>query len=90
MQLLVILLVMPWLLLISSYKTYKLVSFFGATMAGIASIAWIIERSTEKSNFISVYLQNSPNYSMYFVIGLALFSITIEINDKIVRKRSSE
>lgn len=90
MQLLVILLVMPWLLLISSYKTYKLASFFGATMAGIASIAWIIERSTEKSNFISVYLQNSPNYSMYFVIGLALFSITIEINDKIVKKRSRE
>jgi hypothetical protein len=86
MQLLFILLVMPWLLLISSYKTYKIVSFFGATMAGTASIAWIIERSTEKSNFISVYLQNSPNYSMYFVVGLALFSIT----NKIVKKSPGE
>jgi HupE / UreJ protein len=82
MQLFAILLVMPWLLLISSYKTYKLVCFFGATIAGIASIAWIIERSTEKSNFISTHLQNSPNYAIYFVIGLAIFSITTKIIKK--------
>lgn len=87
MQLLVIFIVMPWLLLISSYKTYKLVSFFGATIAGIASIAWIIERSTEKSNFISTYLQNSPNYSIYFVIGLAIFSITNKITTTIIKKK---
>lgn len=87
MQLLVIFIVMPWLLLISPYKTYKLVSFFGATIAGISSIAWIIERSTEKSNFISTYLQNSPIYSIYFVIGLAIFSITNKIATTIIKKK---
>jgi HupE / UreJ protein len=87
MQVFVILLVMPWLLLISSYKTYNLVSFISASIAGVASIAWIMERSTEKSNFISTFLQNNPNYSIYFVIGLAIFSITNKITSNIIKKR---
>jgi hypothetical protein len=87
MQVLVILLVMPWLLFIGSEKTYRLICYFGATIASIASIAWILERSTEQSNFISSYLQSSPTYSVYFVIGLALFSIGHKISTLFRKKR---
>ncbi|MEC4048687.1 HupE/UreJ family protein [Flavobacterium sp. SUN046] len=75
MQLLVIIIVMPWLLLLSPYTIYKWVRIFGATIAGIASIAWVIERYTNKPNFISIHLQNSSMYSIWLVFILACFTI---------------
>jgi hypothetical protein len=75
MQLFVIILVMPWLLLLSPFKMYQWVRIAGASFAGIASIAWVMERYTERSNFISVQLQNGADYSIWLVFGLACFTI---------------
>jgi hypothetical protein len=87
MQVWVILLVMPWLLFIGSHKTYRLICLFGAAIACMASLAWILERSMQQSNFISSYLQSSPTYSVYFVIGLALFSIGHKVITFLRKKR---
>ena len=75
MQLFVIIIVMPWFLLLSPYKVYKWVRIVGATLAGIASISWAIERYTEKSNFISIHLQNIDFFSFWIVLSLAIFTI---------------
>jgi hypothetical protein len=75
MQIFVILIVMPWLLLLSPYKIYSWVRIIGAILAGIASIAWVLERYSERSNFISILLQNCANYSIWLVFGLAYFTI---------------
>ncbi|TRX35403.1 HupE/UreJ family protein [Flavobacterium restrictum] len=86
MQLFVILLVMPWLLLLSSYKVYNWVRIIGALLAGIISISWLLERYTEKSNFISIYLQNSAQYSIWIVFILACFTILYISTRKVLKK----
>ena len=76
MQLFVILLVMPWFLLLSPYPVYKIVRIAGAVLAGIASLAWMFERITGTSNFITIPLEDNSNYSIWIISGLALFAIS--------------
>jgi hypothetical protein len=86
MQFFVIIIIMPWLLILSSYRIYKWVRIFGASLAGIASIAWFTERYTEKSNFISECLQNSSKYGVWLVFGLACTTIFYVVIFKSVKK----
>lgn len=83
MQLFAIVLVMPWLLILSSYPVYKWVCIFGATFAGIVAMVWAIERYTEKSNSISIYLENISAYSLCFVVELASFTIIYMLTRKL-------
>lgn len=86
MQIFVILIVMPWFLLLSPHKIYKWVRIIGASLAGIAAIAWMMERYTEKANFISLHLQNSADYGMWIVFGLAIFTIGYLFSLKLIKK----
>jgi len=89
MQLFAIVIVMPWLLLLSSHKIYKWVRIVGALLAGIASIAWILERYTEKSNFISTHLQNSSIYSIWLVFSLPCLTVIYMIMRNIKKNKSN-
>lgn len=75
MQLLVIILVMPWLMILSPFKIYKWVRIFGAILAAIAALAWMAERITGRGNIVSVYLLTNTHLFVWGIIGLALFSI---------------
>lgn len=86
MQIFVILIVMPWFLLLSPFKIYKWVRIVGASLAGIAAIAWMIERYTGKPNFISLPLQNSADYGIFVVMGLAVFTMTYLLSRKLLKK----
>lgn len=88
MQLFVILMIMPWLLLLSSYKIYKWIRIIGASLAGTTSIAWAIERYTEKPNFVSIHLEAMPNYSLMIIFGLACFTIFYIAGRKTIRKKA--
>ena len=91
MQLFIILLVMPWLIILSSSKIYNWIRLFGAALAGIASISWMIERYYEKSNFISEYVQKVTEYSLEYIFGLALFTlIYIAFSKKSIQKLSEK
>lgn len=56
MQLFVIAITMPWLIIFSSSSFYNWVRITGALFAGIAAIAWIIERVSLTSNFVTEFL----------------------------------
>ncbi|MDN3676167.1 HupE/UreJ family protein [Flavobacterium paronense] len=75
MQLFAIIMVMPWLLYLSPFRIYKWIRIIGASFAGIASVAWAIERYTERSNFISIHLQNTSNYAIWLILALAILAI---------------
>lgn len=75
MQIFVIIIVMPWFLLLSPYKIYKWVRITGASFAGIAAIAWMLERYTEKPNFVSNQLQNCHQFFIWLIFILACFTI---------------
>jgi len=75
MQLFVIVLVIPWFLLLAPHKIYKRIQIIGAIIGGIAAMAWLVERITEKPNFISVHLQNGHKFSVWVVFLLACFTV---------------
>jgi hypothetical protein len=75
---------MPWLLLLSTHKVYQWIRIAGAVLAGIASLAWVLERQTGKSNVIATLLQNSPIYSVWLVFGLACFTLLYTLFKKTV------
>jgi hypothetical protein len=79
MQLIVILMVIPWLLLISRYKIYVVYKNILAFLAIIASLAWMTERISEKPNIVSEYLEVFTQHSIWFVVFLLVSFITFFI-----------
>lgn len=81
MQLFIILLIAPWLILLSRTRFYKWLRVPAAIMAGVAATGWIAERVNGNSNAITIALNNITPYAIKLIILLAiaacLFSIKI-------------
>jgi hypothetical protein len=75
MQLFVIVLVMPWLILMSDSKIYTYIRIGGAIFAAIAAIAWMSERITTNSNIITKKLELLSTNGIYIIAGLAGIAI---------------
>jgi hypothetical protein len=83
MQLLVVAVTIPWLLILSrSLTIYTYVRIIGATLAGIASIGWIIERVTLRPNLISIFVLNTADYAKWLIVLLAVLALLSFINKK--------
>ncbi len=88
MQLFVIAITIPWLIILSKNNMYKGLRIGGAIFAGVASLAWMLERVTGESNFVSVMLFNSTNYTIWLIIGLAVAAgISYFLNFKKAHKK---
>ncbi|PXY39974.1 hypothetical protein DMB65_14370 [Flavobacterium cheongpyeongense] len=88
MQLFVVILIIPWLILLSQTPVYKWVRIVWALLAGITSLAWILERVSEKPNKISILIQSNYEYAPWGILILAFFSLTIfGVNYWIKRKK---
>jgi len=72
MQLFVILLVMPWLLLISRYRFYALFKNILALLSIAAATCWIAQRVLNKENVFSQYLEAFSRNSILFVAFLCV------------------
>ncbi len=77
MQFLIILLVIPWLLVISRYKIYSVFKNMLAALAGISALAWTTERFSGQENFISRYLTVFTENSILFVVFLIFTAIMV-------------
>ena len=75
MQLFVIVMIFPWLLLLSTGPLYKWIRIFGATGAGIAAIAWIAERVSGKANGVAAIVQRMMAQSRWMILALACCAI---------------
>lgn len=76
MQLFVVVLIMPWLILLSRTPVYDVIRIAGSIVAGIAAFSWIIERISGNTNRLSGWIQNVTPYAYWGIIALAIFSIT--------------
>ena len=72
MQLLVVAVVVPWLILLSSTALYKVVRITGAGFAGIAALAWMIERYTNQANVVTAMVEKIMAAAPWIILGLAL------------------
>ncbi|WP_163409394.1 HupE/UreJ family protein [Flavobacterium ajazii] len=90
MQLFVVILIIPWLILLSQTSIYRGVRIIWAILAAIASIAWIMERVSEKPNRVSDLIQNNYHYASWGILILAIFSLTFfGLHYRSSRKRNS-
>ena len=75
-QLLVVILTVPSLILLSKQpKIYDFIRIFSALAAGIAAIAWVFERISGNSNFITEGVENVFAYGRWLILGLAILAI---------------
>jgi hypothetical protein len=87
MQLFIILIIAPWLILLSKTNFYTFFRVPAAVLAGIAAVGWIIERVSGNSNAVTVALNDVTPYAPRLIILLAiaacLFSIKIKGTQRI-------
>ena len=75
MQLLVILLTIPWLMLLSRTLAYRSVRVVGAVVAGLAAIGWAFERVTGEENMLSKAIILVAGYAPYALVVLAVLAL---------------
>ncbi|MFD2937361.1 HupE/UreJ family protein [Spirosoma flavum] len=82
MQLLLIILVIPWLMLLSRTPAYPTVRLTGALLAIIAALAWIAERVSGQSNQLTRSIEKLVSYAPYGLLVLALLAIYLTWRQK--------
>lgn len=87
MQLFVILLVVPWLMLLSNTTGYKWVRTGGGALAGVASAAWVAERVTGKPNGLSSLVEKATQYSLWLIVGLSVGAMVVYLAHTAKHKR---
>lgn len=75
MQLFIVLIIIPWLILLSKTQYYKWFRVLGAMLAASAASAWMAERISGKSNFITLLVTKVAQYGFWLVIALVAVSI---------------
>jgi hypothetical protein len=75
MQLCIILLVVPWLMLLSRTPTYPTVRLAGASLAGMVALAWIVERVSGRGNSLTRGIEDVVCYAPFGLIGLVLLAL---------------
>lgn len=77
MQIFVVSITMPWLILLSCTSCYRIVRMSGAGFAVIASLAWIFERVSGTSTFISLAIEKFSDKAVYGIALLAVVSLVV-------------
>ena len=75
MQLFLIVLVIPWLMLLSRTTAYPTVRLTGALLAIIAALAWIAERVSGQPNRLTQRIEQLVGYAPYGLLILALVAV---------------
>lgn len=75
MQLLVMMVVVPWLILLSRTSVYPWVRWGGGVMAGAAALGWMTERISGKANLLSKGMESVLAYSIWIIGALALMAL---------------
>ena len=86
MQLFVIALIVPWLMLLSQTPVYQWLRPAGAVLAAIAAMAWIVERTTGRPNYIAGGVQAAAQYAVWYILLLAVVAVASYI--RLRHKRS--
>ncbi len=75
MQLLVIVITMPWLILLSKGSFYTAIRLGGAIFAAIAAIAWMFQRCLEKQNVLTSLVENIARHAIWIIVGIAVLAL---------------
>ncbi|MFT3980077.1 MAG: HupE/UreJ family protein [Ferruginibacter sp.] len=87
MQLFIIALIVPWLILAAKTPYYKWLRITGAMLAGIAALAWMAERTTGESNFITRYTNDITGQGVGYITGIAVVCTIMYVFHRLLNKR---
>ncbi len=76
MQIFVIVVVVPWLILLSQTPIYKSFRIAGAIPAAGAAMAWIVERVSGEPNAVAASLTKMPEYAPFGILILAFIAFS--------------
>ena len=79
MQLLAIGVIIPWLILLAQTPQYLRVRIALSVLAGLASVFWIVERTTHLPEPMSNCVQKLFYYAYLGVVALAVYAGTMYI-----------
>jgi HupE / UreJ protein len=82
MQLLVILVTIPWLILLSRTSFYAFFRAFGAIIGFITACGWVLERTINKGNFITILIGKLTTHPLWLLLGLIVLAVFGYFMDK--------
>jgi HupE / UreJ protein len=82
-QLLVILVVMPWLVLLARSPVYGSFRLASAALTGIAAAAWFTERAFGWGNPIGPIVESLASHALWLLAGLVVLTVGVTIAAKV-------
>ncbi len=79
MQLIVVIMVVPWLILLARADLYRGLRLAGAGLAAVASIAWVLERVSGHPNPVSTLVSGLLNHAPWGIGLLAVTAIVVTV-----------
>jgi hypothetical protein len=89
-QILVILVTMPWLLLLARTRAYPPFRIVGASLTGIAALGWMAERTLGWNNPVGIWVERAAAHAVWIVVGLAVLSVTMTLRERWQQKELAE
>ncbi len=74
MQLFVVLMVVPWLILLSKRAAYQYIRIAGSILAAIAAVAWMLQRFLNQDNAVTTLVEGIAENAPWIVLSLATLS----------------
>ena len=80
-QILVIVITMPWLLLLAQTPVYSSFRIVGSCLTGVAAAAWFLERALGWPNPVAPLVEMAAAHALWLVAGLAVLSVSAYLTD---------
>ncbi len=77
MQILIVIIIIPWLIIMSKTPYYKWFRYTMALITSLAAVGWMLERGTSKKNLLTKYLEEIPDNGHWFLLILTLTTIVM-------------
>ena len=87
MQIVVILVTIPWFIIMSQTQYFKRVKNILAVIVSLAACGWIVQRITGNNNFLSTATDRLLLFSPWLILGLCILSLTLLALTKSPKKK---
>ena len=90
-QIFIVLLIIPWLILLSQTEFYPIFRKIGAVLVGILAVAWLFERISGNANFITISIEKVAQNAYFLLFMLIIVALLgVWLNKKPVSVKNSQ
>ena len=86
MQIAVIAVTIPWFIIMSQTRYFRIVKNIFASLVSLAAIGWIVQRVTGNSNLVSDATDKLLLFSLWLILGLCLLSLSLFVLAKCTKR----